>query len=170
MKILAPAIVTLSLCLAGCGGGTGNNAAAAGEKAAPSDAANAAAPSNAANAATPNATPNAAANAATPAGPCPFEIRNVRALRSGIPDLPGSGAAIFVTVRPDAQGRPPQISQRTSPAPDLLLDIDPDPAAPASADREAGESGIGGFPATPDYTHAIVRCRGVQVARVPIRP
>lgn len=153
MKILAPAIVTLSLCLAGCGGGSGNNAAASG-----------AAPAA-------NASGNAAAGTAgAPAGPCPFEIRNVRAVRSGLTDAPGSGAAIYVSMRPDAQGRQPQIGQGESPPPDLLLNIDPDPGAPGSADRAWSESGIGGFPATPDYTHAIVRCAGNQVARVPIQP
>lgn len=161
MKKLAPVIAALSICLGGCGGATGNNAAG-----------------NNAVGAGAGATANASGNTATasaeaPAGPCPFEIRNVRAVRSGLPDTPpgaGSGAAIFLSMRPDAEGRQPMISQRISPPPDLLLDIDPDPGASTGGDRGWSETGIGGFPATPDYTHAVVRCRGNQVARVPIQP
>jgi hypothetical protein len=161
MKTLAPSILILSLCIVGCSPGTGNNATGAGG----APAANASGNGAAAAAAAP------AAAIAAPAGPCPFEIRNVRAVRSGLPHSePGSGAAIYVSLRPDAQGRQPQMSQRMSPPPDLLLDIDPDPGASANADREWAESGIGGFPATGDYTHAVVRCRGNRVARVPIEP
>jgi hypothetical protein len=153
MKMLAPAMIALTLCLAGCGGRTGNDARA-GEGAATNAASNA-----------------AAANGAAPAGPCPFEIRDVRAVRSGIPDSPpGGGAAVYVSTRPDAEGRQPQVGQRMSSPPDLVIAVDRDPAAQPQPHRDWSETGIGGYPATPDYTHAVVRCAGNQVARVPIQP
>jgi hypothetical protein len=143
MKILAPAIAILSLCLVGCGGRTGNNAAAN----------------------------TAAATAAAPTGPCPFEIRDVRAVRSGLPDTPpDAGAAVLISTRPDAEGRQPLVGMGESSPPDLVITVDRDPEARPRSDRAWSGTGIGGYPKTPDYTHAVVRCAGTPVARVPIQP
>ena len=154
MNKLAPSTIALSLCLAGCTGGTGNNAAGAGQGVGANAAGN-----------------TAGANAATPAGPCPFEIRDVRAVRSGLPDTPpDAGAAVLILTRPDAEGRQPLIGMGESSPPNLLITVDRDPAAQPRSDRGWSGAGIGGYPRTPDYTHAVVRCVGVEVARVPIQP
>lgn len=153
MHRLGPAIVTLALCLAGCGAPAGSNAAGGGNEAA----ANAVAPAG-----------NAAAEAA--GGPCPFETRNARAT-TGPSMAPEGGqqATITLEVRNDGEGRVPTFSQRLTPPPELVLDIDRDPMSTQQSDRGWTEIAIGGYPATPDYTHAVIRCRGTQVARVPVQ-
>lgn len=153
MRSFGPAIATLALCIAGCAARTESNATGEGNATA---AANAAAPAG-----------NAAAGAR---GPCPFEARNVRAT-TGTSMAPGGGREVTITVEVwnDAEGRVPMMSQRQTPPPELVLDIDPDPMSTPQADRGPSEIGIGGYPATPDYTHAVVRCLGTEIARVPIQ-
>lgn len=149
MQRFGPAIgITLALCLAGCGAPVGINAAAVDNAVAPAG--------------------NAAAGAQ--GGPCPFETRNVRAT-TGPSMAPGGGQQVTITVevRNDVEGRVPMLSQRLTPPPELVLDIDRDPMSTPQADRGSSETGIGGYPATPDYTHAVVRCLGTEIARVPIQ-
>jgi hypothetical protein len=109
----------------------------------------------------------AGANTAAPGGPCPFETRNVRAAvetGSGTPSV-----WIRLEHRADTDRRQPAAIRRQTPPPDLVLDLETDPQGMQSEGREWGESGVGGYPATPDYTRAVVRCRGTEVARVPIQ-
>ncbi len=146
-------VLTLSLCLAGCDAATENGSAGNDNEAA----ANGTAPPG-----------NAAAEAA--GGPCPFETRNPRAVAGASPAAEGGQqVTISIEIRPDSEGRQPMMSQRLTPPPELVLDIDRDPMATPSPEHEWGEVGIGGYPAAPAYTHAIIRCTGTQIARVPIR-
>jgi hypothetical protein len=157
MQRSGSAIVTLALCLAGCGARTESNAVGAGNE-------------SVANAAAGNAAAGANAVAGAQGGPCPFETRNVRATTGPSP-APEGGQQVTITVgiRTDSEGSVPMLSQRLTPPPELVLDIDRDPMATPSTDREWGEAGIGGYPATPAYTHAVVRCLGAEIARVPIQ-
>lgn len=151
MRRFGASMAAMAFCLAGCGGGAGN------ESAKGNAAANAAAP--------------AGNSAAAPGQPCPFETRNIRAGVEPSQNPGGGEPSVWIRVehRPDSQGRPAAAAQRLSGPPDLILDLDNDPRAQPSPDHEWSDTGIGGYPATPDYTHAVVRCLGTQIARVPIR-
>jgi hypothetical protein len=145
MHRFGAAVVALAFCLGGCGARTANEAAGGN---------------------------NAAANeaAAAPGGPCPFGTRNIRAAVATSPARQGERQVMInVEFTPDREGRVPAINQRPSPPPELILDIDRDPHMPPSQDHEWKQVGMGGYPATAAYTHAVVRCLGTQIARVPIR-
>jgi hypothetical protein len=144
MQGYGAAIVALGFCLGGCGARTGNETAG-GDNA-------------------------AAANAAAPGEPCPFATRNIRAaVATSAGRQGGQQVMINVEFRPDREGRVPAINQRLTPPPELILDIDRDPHMPPSQDHEWRQVGMGGYPATADYDHVVVRCLGTRIARVPIR-
>ena len=169
MRHLGSAGLALAFVLCGCGGsGDGNKAAAGNNQAAAASSDSAATGSNAAASAPAG---NSSAGSETAAGPCPFETRNWRATL--FPASPGEQAvvAVITEVRPDASGRMPAMStQSERRAPTLIVELVSDPRYPVQANREWQQSSVVFDRHTPDFTEAAVRCGGVEIARVPVRP
>jgi hypothetical protein len=146
---------------AACSAGGGNNAASSVANDRPSNAAGAAAPAA-------NVTNAAGASAAPTPGPCPFETRNWRAtLDTSPPPEPRRMITIRGEVNADSQGRYPNLAQQLTPPPDLVLNVENDPRATPQDPPGWADMGIG-YDYDAAYTHAVVRCNGREIARVPV--
>jgi hypothetical protein len=169
MRHLGSAGMVLAFVLGGCGGtGQGNNAAAGNDQAAAASA-NDSSATAAGNAAAPGG--NASASAGTASGDCPFETRNWRATL--FPASPGEQAvvAVIAEARPDASRRMPTLSAvRERHAPTLVVELLDEPRAEPHPNRDWAQTSVVFDHYTPDFTEAAVRCRGVEIARVPVRP
>lgn len=162
------AVLTLSLCVAGCDGGAndaagtmvneGANAVAPLETAAAVED-----PNNALTIAPPPPMPGEAAAPET--GPCPFEIRNLRAT-SGGPEAPDGGVAVEVEKRSaDNRELRPEV-RRTSAPPVLAYDLRSSPPV-GNAGWTTAAFGIGPLP--PTFTTVVLYCHGEEIARGPVR-
>ncbi|HEX8645021.1 MAG TPA: hypothetical protein VF702_14025 [Allosphingosinicella sp.] len=144
------------------GGGEANNVAAGNEAAAE----NGAAADNGAAAPETAATGGNASAAAAP-GPCPFETRNWRATLDTSPMDNRRMITIRGEVKGDAQGRHPGLAQQPPTPPDLVLSLESDPMASPEDGSSWSEVGMG-YDYDAGYTHAVVRCAGREIARVPV--
>jgi hypothetical protein len=157
-----PWLSALIVLPAACSNGGEPNRAVSGQ--------NAAAPENRAAAAAPAASEsNAAAQRSGEAsGVCPFETRNWRVTLDKSM-APGGGRQITIRgeINGDAQGRSPQLTQQLPQPPEIVLDVDADPMATPQPPMGWGETGIG-YDYDSAYTHAVVRCAGREIARIPI--
>lgn len=150
------------ICLEACGARSGNNVAT---------------PANGAVQANANGTAGAApagngSAAETPVGPCPFPTRGWAAEVTESTE-PGGRPSVAVNgeMRPDASGRRTMIFALGEPqAPAYVLELTSDATMEPDADRSWMATGAVYEDYDPAFTHVSVRCGGVEVARVPIRP
>lgn len=158
------------MCLTGCGGGTANNGAGAGNSVEEASAANAVAPpADLAAAAADNALtllpPPDQAIVAAETGPCPFEVRNLVATSGGADD-PEGGVSVIVERR-SADNREGTVeARRNSAAPVLALDLRSGPPL-GNTGWTRSAFGIGPLPA--GFTTVILYCHGTEIARGPVR-
>ena len=164
--IRRPLLISALLALpAACSGGgeadravTAENGAAAANMAAPAD--------NAAGAA--SAAPDANASAGAADGACPYRTRNFRAaVRPAQPPNTGHELELNWDAMPDAQRRYPGINvveQTPLVVVELIAGGEPTPPEFPADWMDSGSMGS----YNPANTHAVLRCAGREIARVPI--
>lgn len=160
---------TLLLCLAACDGGANNAADAAANDGAAAMAAsdNWADLDNEGNALAMPAPPPfpGEIGAAAETGPCPFEVRNLRATSGGT-ESPDGNVEVEVE-RKSADNREARLAVRRSSSPPILaLDLR---SSPPVGNIGWTISNFGIAPLPPTFTTVVIYCHGPEIARGPIR-